>query len=409
MDPRALELLELPEILDRLAGVAGSEPGRLQALALRPSADPDEVAARQALTTEAVAILEQSAEPDLAGARDVRPAVEVAARGSVLDTGALHTIAVSIDTGVTARIALESVDDVPGLARLASRIDPGLRAMAGMIGERVEADGSDLKDGASSEAQPPAPAAPRGEGPGRRRGTRRLARRRTGCASTSRRTSSPQRGGRPVLAVKASRSAVPGVVHDASRPGRDAVRRAVRVGQAPATAQSEAAGAEREEVERILRELTTAVGELAVQIEAAVVATAEIDLALACGIVSRRWRGAPVEPSAEVSLADARHPLLDPASTVPIDLKGFGDLRALVISGPNTGGKTVALKTLGLAAKPFTGRAPPAGLPRRAARVRRGIADIGDPQSIEMSLSTFWGTSGRSWPSWAPPPSGRSS
>ena len=126
MDPRALELLELPEILDRLAGVAGSEPGRLQALALRPSADADEVAARQALTTEAVAILEQSAEPDLAGARDVRPAVEVAARGSVLDTGALHTIAVSIDTGVTARIALESVDDVPGLARLASRIEPGL-------------------------------------------------------------------------------------------------------------------------------------------------------------------------------------------------------------------------------------------------------------------------------------------
>ena len=130
MDPRALELLELPEILDRLAAVAGSEPGRLQALALRPSADPDQVAARQALTAEAVAILEQSAEPDLAGVRDVRPAVEVAARGSVLDTGALHAIAVSIDTAMTARIALEGVPAAPGLARLAGRIEPGLSGVS---------------------------------------------------------------------------------------------------------------------------------------------------------------------------------------------------------------------------------------------------------------------------------------
>jgi DNA mismatch repair protein MutS2 len=89
-----------------------------------------------------------------------------------------------------------------------------------------------------------------------------------------------------------------------------------------------------------------------------------------------------------VRLLGARHPLLDPATAVPIDLD-LGDLRALVISGPNTGGKTVALKTLGVAALLHqSGLRPP------AARVAlpvfdRLVADIGDQQSIEMSLSTF--------------------
>ena len=87
MDPRALELLELPEILDRLAAAAASEPGRERALALRPSGDEDEVAARQALTTEAIALLEQSAEPDLGAVRDVRPLAEIAGRGGTSTPG----------------------------------------------------------------------------------------------------------------------------------------------------------------------------------------------------------------------------------------------------------------------------------------------------------------------------------
>jgi dsDNA-specific endonuclease/ATPase MutS2 len=78
-------------------------------------------------------------------------------------------------------------------------------------------------------------------------------------------------------------------------------------------------------------------------------AVGAIDLALARGVVSRGWRGAPVAISEEVRLVGARHPLLDPAEAVPINLE-LGSLRAVVISGPNTGGKTVALKTVGLAA-----------------------------------------------------------
>ena len=116
MDPRALELLELPEILDRLAGVAGSEPGRLQALALRPSADPDEVAARQALTTEASRSSTQPPSPTWpvpatceAGSGGRR------ARQRARHRRASHDRRVDRRRGRRRRVALESADDVPGL------------------------------------------------------------------------------------------------------------------------------------------------------------------------------------------------------------------------------------------------------------------------------------------------------
>ena len=199
-----------------------------------------------------------------------------------------------------------------------------------------------------------------------------------------------QRGGRPVLAVKASsRSSVPGLVHDASDSGQTLFVEPFEIVEL-SNRQSEAAGAEREEAERILRELSIAVGEHANALAHAVEAAGRIDLAIALGTVSRGWRGAPVEVSDEVRLVGARHPLLDPKTAVPIDLD-LGGLRALVISGPNTGGKTVALKTLGLAALLHqSGLRPPAdtaALPVFDAV----LADIGDRQSIEMSLSTFSG------------------
>jgi len=106
--------------------------------------------------------------------------------------------------------------------------------------------------------------------------------------------------------------------------------------------------------------------------------------------VSRSWGGAPVTVSDDVRLLAARHPLLEPRTAVPIDLD-LDSLRAVVISGPNTGGKTVALKTLGLAALLHqSGLRPPAAV--ASLPIFDGVlADIGDRQSIEMSLSTFSG------------------
>ena len=150
----------------------------------------------------------------------------------------------------------------------------------------------------------------------------------------------------------------------------------------------EAEVAERDEVARILRNLSSLVAGQSEGLILLVRAAAELDLVIARGTLSRGWRGAVVTPSREVALRGARHPLLDRASAVPIDLE-LGSLRALVISGPNTGGKTVALKTLGLAAALYqSGLRPPAdeaSLPV----FDEILVDIGDEQSIAMSLSTF--------------------
>jgi DNA mismatch repair protein MutS2 len=153
---------------------------------------------------------------------------------------------------------------------------------------------------------------------------------------------------------------------------------------------AEAAAEAREEAERILRGLSVLVAARARELRAMLAAAAELDLALASGALSRGWHGCEVERADDVRLAGARHPLLEPGTAVPIDLD-LGALRALVISGPNTGGKTVALKTLGLAALLHQcGLRPPAA--EAALPVfDEVLADIGDRQSIEMSLSTFSG------------------
>ena len=199
------------------------------------------------------------------------------------------------------------------------------------------------------------------------------------------------RGGRPVLAVKASaRRSVPGIVHDASDSGQTLFVEPFDVVEL-SNRQSEATSAEREEVERILRELSAGVGEARRRARRA----RRGDGSDRPGDRARRrsrggWNGAPVEVSDEVRLRGARHPLLDAELAVPIDLE-LGDLRALVISGPNTGGKTVALKTLGLAALLHqSGLRPPAETAALPV-FDEVLADIGDRQSIEMSLSTFSG------------------
>ena len=150
MDMRALELLELPAILERLAGAAASEPGAALASALSPSADRAAVVRRHALTAEGIGLYDASAEPDLANVSDVRAAAAVAARGSTLEPGALRAIGRSIETALAARTALESSAGVPGLVEIAAAIDPSLSRLEEMLERAVEDDGSDLRDSASS-------------------------------------------------------------------------------------------------------------------------------------------------------------------------------------------------------------------------------------------------------------------
>ncbi len=387
MDERALELLELPAILARLAEATESEPGRQRAAELRPVTTAAEVDERQRLTSEAVALIEQSLEPDLAIA-SIEAQVALAARGSVLETAALRPVGSAVAVALAAREALEHARQAPGLAAIAGAADPSLQPLGERIERAVEDDGSDLRDSASP--------ALRGLRRELRTGRTRLAERLRKLARDSTMRDHLQdefvteRGGRPVLAVRAtSRTAVPGIVHDSSGSGQTLFVEPFAVVE-DSNRLREAESAERDEVARILRELSREVGAEAGPLHELEDAIARLDLVLACARLSRGWRGTPVSVSSDVILREARHPLLERPAAVPIDLE-LGRLRAVVISGPNTGGKTVALKTLGLAVLLHQcGLRPPAGhaeLPVFDAV----LADIGDEQSIAMSLSTFSG------------------
>jgi DNA mismatch repair protein MutS2 len=380
------DALEFPAIAKRVASATATPLGAERALGLEPSPDPDEVARRQALTDEVIALYDASTEPPLEGIHDVRDAAELAARGGALPPETLARIASTIGGGLRARAALD--ETAPLLRETAEAIEPALAAVAEQIDRAVEPDGSDLRDNASPQLR----RLRRELREGQLRAAEQL--RRLARSSSLREHLQEdfvaQRGGRPVFAVRASaRRNVQGIVHDVSDSGQTIFVEPLELVELN-NRQSETASAEREEVLRILRELSAAVGARAGAVVALVEATAEIDLVLARGIVSRGWRGARVTIADEVRLLEARHPLLDPRTAVPIDLD-LGPLRALVISGPNTGGKTVALKTVGLAALLHqSGLRPPAETAVLPV-FDDVLADIGDRQSIEMSLSTFSG------------------
>jgi DNA mismatch repair protein MutS2 len=385
--PEALAALEYDAIVRRLAATTATPRGEELARALTPSSAPAEVARRQAVTAEAVALLDAADEPPLHGIHDVRAAAAHAARGGALAPDALARIAATVAGGLRARAALDA-ETAPLLADVAAAIDPALASLSETVGRAVEDDGSDLRDTAS---------------PLLRRLRREVRDSRQRVAEALRRLSRSaalaphlqedfvtERGGRPVLAVKAgSRSSVKGIVHDASGSGQTLFVEPFEVVELN-NRHAEAVAEEREEVERLLRELSGLVGGEAEALVALVEATGRLDLALACATLSRGWRGAPVAVGADVRLLAARHPLLDAAAAVPIDLD-LGDLRALVISGPNTGGKTVALKTLGLAALLHQAGLRPPAEEAELPVFDAVLADIGDRQSIEMSLSTFSG------------------
>src|SRR5262245_62856116 len=144
MDPHALAVLEFPAILERLEGVTESARGAELARGLEPSAEVDEVARRQALTAEGIALLDHAAEPTLAGLADVRAAAEHAARDGVLGPGDLHQVARAVAIGLEARRALGEAHGLAPLLRdLVEPVEPSLSALAEAIDRCVAEDGSD--------------------------------------------------------------------------------------------------------------------------------------------------------------------------------------------------------------------------------------------------------------------------
>jgi DNA mismatch repair protein MutS2 len=402
---QTLETLEFSKIREQLARYTAFSASRERALALQPATIRADVQRAVDLTSEARALLVAMPDSSVGGVRDVRRAANHAARGGVLDAPSLLELAATL-AGVRilrTRLSRLERDRYPLLIELGALLPP----LPPIEDEIIRAIGDDgqLLDEASAEL-------------GRlRREIRvafaRLQEKLQQMISSSTIGGALQepiitvRSGRYVLPVKAShRKDVRGLVHDQSSSG------ATLYIEPLATVElnnrwRELQSAEEEEVQRILAALSDHVGAVASEISASVATVAEIDLAFARARYAADLRAvAPVlsdwQPGASLGddpldrdgapllLTEARHPLLDPQTVVPTTIWLGGSFRLLLITGPNTGGKTVALKTTGLLAlMAQAGLHIPASLPARLPIFGQMFADIGDEQSIEQSLSTF--------------------
>lgn len=200
------------------------------------------------------------------------------------------------------------------------------------------------------------------------------------------------RGGRFVVPVKSEcKAEIPGLVHDISASGSTLFIEPIGVVEANNDLRA-LCSEEQKEIERIIAELSSDVGEFADSISASADVAALLDFIFAKARLSFKMKAvAPrLEESGGIELRKARHPLIEREKAVPIDIYLGGDFDTLVITGPNTGGKTVALKTLGLLTlMACSGLMIPTADFSRIVFFKNVLADIGDEQSIEQSLSTF--------------------
>ena len=200
------------------------------------------------------------------------------------------------------------------------------------------------------------------------------------------------RDGRYVIPVKAEyRGEVAGLIHDTSATGQTYFIEPMAIVEANNDIRL-LESQEQEEVERIIEMLSNECGQHAPALLQGYEIAAELNLYFAKASLGAMQKGVipEINDAGEILLKKARHPLLDPKTVVPITLSLGGDYRALIITGPNTGGKTVALKTVGLlTAMAMCGLMIPAADGSKISVFERVLVDIGDRQSIEYNLSTF--------------------
>ncbi len=390
MDPKYYRALELDKILARLAAHASFSASEQLALALIPSTDAAEIARRQSETSEATRLLEQSSDIGVGGARDVRPLTRNARVSAVLTATDLQEVRQTLLSARSLRRSLGRLEAVyPHLAARAALL-ADLPVITDAVGRAVN-DRGEIADTASD-----ALARIRHElFVLRGRLMDKLQKIITGptYAKIIQEPIITQREGRYVIPVRAeAKGRLAGIVHDTSASGATLFLEPIGVVEMGNHVR-ELEREEEREIERILRELTALVGAHADAIDATVETLAEIDLAFAKAKYSAEIRGTAPNfefQNSKFDLKDARHPLLDPTRVVPISIALGAEYTILVITGPNTGGKTVTLKTVGLLSlMAQCGLHIPA---REGSRlpVFSGIyADIGDEQSIEQSLSTF--------------------
>ena len=391
MKERTLRVLEFTKIRDRLASKAMTDMGRERCEALVPSSNMTEIQRMQAETEEATVILQYVGASPLVPFSDVRASLTLAEKGATLSPKALLEVAALMQSARAARKALDTErDNTPILKELAQRLSTLHNVEQDITNAIISED--EIADRASNELMDI------------RRHLRGANERIKEKLNQMIRSSAFQkylqdpivtmRNDRYCLPVKAEyRGSVPGLVHDQSSTGATLFiepMAAVEMGNELKTW----AAKEKQEIERILAALSAEIAPYADQLRETVETLAELDYIFAKGMLSREMNAVSpkLNRNGYINIIRGRHPLIDREKVVPSNLWMGKDFTSLIITGPNTGGKTVTLKTVGLLTlMAQAGLQVPADLGTELAVFEQVFADIGDEQSIEQSLSTFSG------------------
>ena len=386
---KSLRTLELPRVLRLLAGMAVSAEAKERALRISPETEAEEVLRLLDQTDAARQMIGRRGAPSFSGVKPVGEALDRADRGGSLNTRELLRIA---DLLTAARRAKEYFNDE---AAEKTAIDHLFLSLHGnhFLEEKIKRcipDEDTIADAASPEL-----ADIRRHMRAAQAKSRQILQRIISSPSYAKvlqETIITQRDGRFVVPVKAEQKGnLPGLVHDISSSGATVFVEPMGVVQAN-NEYVELEAKEQKEIERILAELSAEAAAHREDIQWDYDALVHLDLIFARGELSYKMDGVrpEIRRDGAVHLRKARHPLLDPKTAVPIDLELGDAFDTLVITGPNTGGKTVSLKTLGLLTlMTQCGLHIPAAERSAVAVYERVLADIGDEQSIEQSLSTF--------------------
>ena len=388
MNEKTFKALEYDKTLGQLSQYPASSLGREYAEMLRPAANMDDAETLLNQTEEALAVYRRIGRSPVDSFPDILELLQRLPALYSCGAGELLAIASCLKASRAARSALQDEKTGSILCNMANRLSVH-RQVEEEIGRCIIGE-DEIADGASPELS-------------RIRRQLRLINERVReklnsmikSATTQKYLQEPiitMRGGRYALPVKAeSRAKVPGLVHDQSSSGATLFiepAAVVELGNEHRRLQAE----EKNEIERILASLTAMVAPHADELYASLIMLGTLDLIFARALMARDQNAVrpALNEDGEIHIKAGRHPLLARDKVVPIDLWLGREQRTLIITGPNTGGKTVTLKTVGLLTlMAMSGMLVPAQEGTRLSTFDEVYVDIGDEQSIEQSLSTF--------------------
>lgn len=386
---KSLKALEFDKIRERLSQFALTGLGKELCLNLRPQSRIERVLQAQEETEEALVLLNYRGDSPIGGFEDMRPQIHLAFKGATLSLRALLDIGYCLRAALTARAGLVTDrENTPRLRALAMRLHP-MRPLERLIFDTIISE-EEISDHASTDLAEI------------RRQMRlcnaRIRDRLQTMIHSSQYSKYLQeplvtlRNGRYTIPVKQEyRQNVPGLIHDQSSTGATFFIEPMAVVEA-GNELKQWEIKEQKEIERILSALSGQIGDSADEISSDIELLSELDFIFAKAALAKEM--VAIQPKMNqngyLRFIQVRHPLIPREQVVPCNLWLGDDFTSLIITGPNTGGKTVTLKTVGLiSVMAASGLHVPGQLGTELSLFDRVFADIGDEQSIEQSLSTF--------------------